>query len=332
MAAFQAGVEVESKIAEWMLPDAYRRGLHASAAEGTIGAAAAAAKLLGLGDEGVRRAIGIASSLSSAGIRANVGTQTKPLHFGRAAENGITAALLAERGLEANEAALDGRYGFLSVFSGGMFKEKLSEGFGRTYSIVDPGVSVKPYPSGILSHQSMDAMLELLERTNLNPVDVERVDFYAGSNILNPLSYRHANDHLEAKFCIPALLSMMILRRQAGKQEFTDAFVASEEMQEMQKHCRVHLDPEIEAAGFDRIRSRIEVTTRGGNRHVEIADERYRGSPEKPMTDGELEEKLRTATEGILSHEQQDALIAAAWNIDAAENSDSGNLVKLLPG
>lgn len=330
MTAFQAGFEVECKIAEWMLPDAYRRGLHASAAEGTLGAAATAAKLLGLDEDGVRRALGIAASLSSAGIRANVGTETKPLHFGRAAENGLTSALLARRGLDSGAAPLDGAYGFLGVFSGGWFEEKLAEGFGRTLSIVDPGVSVKPYPSGILSHQAMDAMLRLVEREDLTVEMAETLQFFAGSNILKPLGYRLAANHLEAKFCMPALLSMMLLNRRAGKQEFTDTFVASEPMQELQKRWEVTLDPEIEAQGFDRIRSRIEITTRDGRVLSEAADENYRGSPEQPMSDAELERKLRDATEGVLSATEQTGLIAAAWSIDSKEVTDVARVAPLL--
>jgi 2-methylcitrate dehydratase PrpD len=330
MTAFQAGFEVECKIAEWMLPDAYRRGLHASAAEGTIGAAVAAGRLLGLDESALRRAIGIATSLSSAGIRANVGTETKPLHFGRAAESGLTAALLAERGLGASNAALDGKYGFLGVFGGGHFPEKLAQGFGRTYSIVDPGVSIKPYPSGILSHQAMDAMLALVEREKLRPDEVSAVEFHAGSNILNPLAYRFARDHLEAKFCIPALLAMIILRRRGGKQEFTDAFVASKEMRDMQARITVHLDPKIEAMGFDKIRSHIELTTLDGRHFVQWADERYRGSPDHPMTNAELESKVYSATEGVLDHARQAALIAAAWSIDSEQTADSGALAELL--
>lgn len=331
MTAFQAGFEVQCKIAEWMLPDAYRRGLHASAAEGTIGAAVTAARLLNLDEDGTYRAIGIACSLSSAGIRANVGTETKPLHFGRAAENGLIAALLAKRGLECGPAPLDGKYGFLSVFSGGHFSEKLAEGFGNTYSIISPGVSVKPYPSGILSHQAMDAMLRLVERENIKASEIAEIDFYAGTNILNPLSYSFATDHLKAKFCIPALLSMIAIHRRAGKQEFTDEFVASAEMQNMQKLCKLHLDPDIEAQGFDKIRSRIVVVMQDGRRLTESADERYRGSPQWPISDTGLEDKLRASTDGILGAEQQDKLIASAYAIDASSTTDAGSLAKLLP-
>lgn len=330
MTAFQAGFEVECKIAEWMLPDAYRRGLHASAAEGTIGAAVTAARLLGLDEVRMRHAIGIAASRSSAGIRANVGTMTKPLHFGAAAEHGVTSALLAGRGMEANPAALDGAYGFLSVFSGGIFEEKLEEGFGRTLSIVEPGVAVKPYPSGILSHQSMDAMLALVREHDLTPEDVESVRFYAGSNILKPLSYSFAEDHLQAKFCMPALLAMIILRRQAGQTEFSDEFVASQPMRDLQRRIGTALDPAIEARGFDRIRSRIEVHTRDGRTLERWADERYRGSPDHPMTDTEMEEKFRICTYDILPPEQQEQLLEALWKIDGDERLDIGVIAQLL--
>jgi 2-methylcitrate dehydratase PrpD len=97
LTAFNAGFEIACKIAEAINPDHYMRGFHTSGTIGTFGAAASAAKLLGLGSEATARAIGIAASMA-AGIRANFGTMTKPLHVGRAAENGVTAALLAREG------------------------------------------------------------------------------------------------------------------------------------------------------------------------------------------------------------------------------------------
>jgi len=118
MLAFQTGFEVECKISEWMLPDHYRRGHHSSGTVGTFGACAAAAKLIGLKGEKLAHAIGIAASFA-AGVRCNFGTMTKPLHVGRAAENGITAALLAQRGFTADPDSLDGRWGFMQVLGGG---------------------------------------------------------------------------------------------------------------------------------------------------------------------------------------------------------------------
>jgi 2-methylcitrate dehydratase PrpD len=320
MVAFQAGFEVECKISEWMLPDHYLRGHHSSATVGTFGACAAAAKLIGLDSRQLAHALGIAASFA-AGIRCNFGTMTKPLHVGRAAENGVTAALLAARGYQADPAALDGRWGFLQVLGGGFTESKVAEGFGRTLSIVSPGVSIKPYPSGILTHQSMDAMLRLVTKHDVQPGDIEAITFNAGSNILNPIRYPIAANHLQAKFSMAALLAMIALYRRAGRMEFTDACILSDEMQDMQRRIRTQLDPEIEAMGFDLIRSRIEVRTKDGRDLVEWADERYRGGPQWPMTDEEVAQKFRDCTDGLLDPARQKIAIERALSMTELDDA-----------
>jgi 2-methylcitrate dehydratase PrpD len=327
MLAFLAGFEVECKISEWMLPEHYKRGFHSSGTVGTFGAAVAAAKLLGLTGEKLAWALGIAASMA-AGIRVNFGTMTKPLHVGRAAENGVTAALLAERGFTADPVALDGPWGFFSVHGGGASEDKTRDGFGKTWSIVQPGVSIKPYPSGILTHQSMDTMLRLVEEHDLAPEQVERIDFFAGGNILKPIRYPIAKNHLEAKFCMPALLAMIVLRRQAGRLEFSDAFVASDAMQAMQRRIRTELDPAIEAQGTDKIRSRIEVETRDGRKLVAWADERYRGGPDNPMSDADLEGKFRACTDGLLDDARQAEVIETVWRVETL--ADATRLAALI--
>ena len=163
MLAFLTGFEVECKISEWMLPQHYVKGMHSSGTVGTFGAYAAAAKLLGLNGDKLRSGFGIAASFA-AGIRCNFGTMTKPLHVGRAAENGVTAALLAARGFTADPDALDGPWGFYAVQGGGVSAEKISQGFGKVWTIVEPGVSIKPYPCGVLTHPTIDLMLQARHR------------------------------------------------------------------------------------------------------------------------------------------------------------------------
>jgi 2-methylcitrate dehydratase PrpD len=318
--AFVTGFEVESKISEWMLSDHYKRGLHSSGTVGTFGAVVAAAKLLGLTGAQLAHAIGIGASMA-AGIRCNFGTMTKPLHVGRASENGVTAALLAAQGFTADPESLDGPWGFMQVQGGGITASKPAEGFGRTWSILEPGVSIKPYPCGIVTHQSMDAMLKLVIEKNVDPTAVETIDFYAGSNILNPIRYAIANNHLQAKFSMAALLSMIVLRRRAGRQEFTDAFIQAPETQAMQHRIKTHLDPEIESKGMEIIRSRIEISLKDGSKLVEWANEKYRGGPAYPMSDKELEGKVAACTAGILSDQQRDELIRVAWEVDKLPNA-----------
>jgi 2-methylcitrate dehydratase PrpD len=321
MLAFQTGFEVECKISEWMKPRHYRRGHHTSGTVGTFGACATTIKLLGLTGSTAAHALGIAASFS-AGIRCNFGTMTKPLHVGRAAENGVTAALLAARGFTADPAALDGQWGFFEVMGEGLDAEKLVQGFGKMLTIAEPGISIKPYPSGILTHQSMDAMLALVLKHDLKPAEVEQIRFFAGKNVLEPIRYPLAQNHLQAKFSMPALLSMMVLCRRGSHHEFSDEFVASEAMQDMQKRTQVLSDPEIDARGYDKIRSRIEVNTKDGRTLVQWADERYRGGPDNPISDADLEAKFRMCAEGAISNAAQDRLLELARGIDGLEKID----------
>ncbi|SDP88564.1 2-methylcitrate dehydratase PrpD [Phyllobacterium sp. YR620] len=329
MLAFQVGFEVECKIAEWMKPRHYRRGHHTSGTVGTFGATAAAAKLLGLKGDALAHALGLAASFA-AGIRANFGTMTKPLHVGRACENGVTAALLAARGFEADPSVLDGQWGFFSVMGEGLDPDKAAAGFAAPLTIIEPGVSIKPYPSGILTHQSMDAMLKLVIDHDLKPEEVERIRFFAGKNIIEPIRYPIAQNHLQAKFSMPALLAMIILCRRASHHEFEDSFVAGEAMQDLQARTDVINDPAIDAAGYDRIRSRIEVVTKDGRTLVQEADERYRGGPSNPISDAGLDDKFRMCAEGVIDSEAQEELLALVRNMDAG--ADVGRCMELISG
>ena len=327
LTAFAAGFEVGCKVAEAINPDHYMRGFHTSGTIGTFAAAAAAAKMLGLDEEGVARTLGVAASMAS-GIRAGFGTMTKPLHVGRAAENGVTAALLLRHGLSANTEALDGRWGYLAIAGPGGEPALVVARFGAPHTMVSPGVSIKPYPSGVLTHPSMDAMLFLMRENGLTADDIESVTLRAGSNVLGPIRFRIARTELEGKFSFAFLLAAIILRGRAGKAEFTDEFVASQACQGMQARIETAFDPSIEAMGWDRIRSKIEVTTRDGRRIERWADENYRGSPHNPLSDAELEGKFRDCAEGLLSEERVKAVFSAVWAIEEME--DVGSLFELL--
>jgi 2-methylcitrate dehydratase PrpD len=327
MLAFLTGFEVECKISEWMLPQHYVRGMHSSGTVGTFGAYAAAAKLLSLKGDELRSGFGIAASFA-AGIRCNFGTMTKPLHVGRAAENGVTAALLAGRGFTADPDALDGPWGFYAVQGGGVSGEKTSQGFGKTWSIVEPGVSIKPYPCGVLTHPTIDLMLKLVIEHDIKPEDIDAVKVYAGTNILKPIRYPVAANHLQAKFSLPAALAMIALARKAGKREFSDEFVGSASMQAMQRRISTELDPEIEKMGFDKMRSRILIRLKDGRTVEGWADERYRGGPENPLSDADLEAKVRSCCDGVLDEKSQSILIETAWSV--AQLKDASKLMRII--
>ena len=184
--------------------------------------------------------------------------------------------------------------------------EKISQGFGKVWTIVEPGVSIKPYPCGVLTHPTIDLMLKLVTEHDVKPDDIEAVKVYAGTNILKPIRYPIAANHLQAKFSLPAALAMIALARKAGKREFSDEFVGSAPMQAMQRRISTELDAEIEKMGFDKMRSRIEIRLKDGRTVEGWADERYRGGPENPLSDADLEAKVRSCCEGILSESAND--------------------------
>jgi 2-methylcitrate dehydratase PrpD len=298
--AFLVGFEVECKIAEAIDPNHYQRGFHSTGTIGTFGAAASAARLMKLGAAQTSNTLGIAASMSS-GIRVNFGSMTKPLHAGRAAENGVTAADLAARGFTAAEEALDGEWGFFQVLGGGADVPRIVPTLGKPFSIVEPGVSFKPYPCGSLGHPTMDAMLKLVTEHDVKPEQVARVRVRAGSNILNPLRYKTAKTELEAKFCLPFMMTSLLLRRKAGIREFTDEFVSSALVQAMMPRVETVFDQAIEARGFDKMRSIVEVDLMDGRKLSQPSDERYRGSPENPFTRADLHAKFSDCASLVLS-------------------------------
>jgi 2-methylcitrate dehydratase PrpD len=297
--AFLTGFEVECKMAEAIDPSHYQRGFHSTGTLGTFAAVASAAKLMKLTPAQITHALGIAASTSS-GIRVNFGSMTKPLHAGRAAENGIVAAELAARGFTAGDDPLDGEWGYFQVLGGGADVPRIVPALGQPFSIVSPGVSFKPYPCGSLGHPTMDAMLKVVTDHDVKADQIARIRVRAGSNILNPLRYQTAKTELEAKFCLPFMMASIALRRRAGIREFTDEFVSSTAVQAMMAKVDTIFDPQIEARGFDRMRSVVDVELTGGRTFTEASDERYRGGPEKPFTRADLHEKFTDCASLVL--------------------------------
>ena len=318
--SFNAGFEVECKIAEAINPDHYARGFHTSGTIGTFGSAVAAAKILDFDHKQIAMTIGIASSMAS-GIRANFGTMTKPLHVGRSSENGVIAAMLVKDGFTADQTALDGKWGYISIAGPGGNPELVVNKFGRPLTLESPGISIKPYPCGVLTHPSMDALGFLMKEQGINSKDIKEIKLFAAKNILGPIRYKHANTELEGKFCMNFLLAAIAIAGKAGKSEFTDDFVRRKDVQDMQVKVTTINDIEIENMGFDRIRSRVEVITNDNKSFTKWADENYRGSPHNPLSDKEIEMKFRDASEGLLTENQIRNTMEKIWNIEKLEDT-----------
>ena len=174
----------------------------------------------------------------------------------------------------------------------------------------------------------MDAMRKLVTEHDVQPDQIRSIRLRAGSNILNPLRYPIAHSELEAKFCPAFMLSSIAIRRKAGIHEFTDEFVRSGPVQRMMTKVQTVLDPAIEARGFEKIRSVVEVDLEDGRHLIEEADERYRGGPDRPFTRAELHEKFTECSELVLSPA---AIVETLQLLEALEEvSDLRSLVRVL--
>jgi 2-methylcitrate dehydratase PrpD len=327
MLAYQVGVEVECKVAEAIAPRHYQTGFHSTATCGSIGAAAGAAKLLGLDREATRRAISIGAT-QAGGLRENFGTMTKPFHAGRAAENGVVAAEIAALGFTASLNGLEADRGFFRAAGGGYDANAIDGKLGEPWTFHFPGVSIKPHPSGSLTHPGMGAMLELIRKHDVKASQVKRVSVGTNHNMPNALIHHQPKNELQAKFSMEFCMAILLLERRGGLQEYTDDVVNRADVQEMIKRVDFGVHPEAEAAGFDKMTTIIAVELADG-RVLKTQADFGKGSPANPMTDDELSDKFREcAAWGGLDAARIEEVLKILWKIE--ELKDVNDLTKLL--
>jgi len=332
MLAYQIGVEVECKVAEAIAPRHYQHGFHSTATCGAIGSAAASAKLLGLDREQTRRALAIAAS-QAAGLRENFGTMTKPFHAGRAAESGVVAAELAALGFTASPIALEADRGFFRAAGGGYDPAAIEGRLGRPWTFASPGVSIKPHPSGSLTHPGMAVMLDLIRRHDLRAEHVHRVAVGTNHNMPNALIHHRPTNALQAKFSMEFCMAILLLERKAGLEQYTDAVVNRPDVQALVRRVEFGMHPQAEAAGFDKMTTIVEVELDDGTLVTGAADF-GKGSPVNPMSDDELAEKfLQCARWGRLDDVSSRRLLDALWRIDGlADVRELTAMLRRAPG
>jgi len=324
--AYIVGVEVECRLADAINPRHYQSGFHSTATLGGLGAVMAVGKLLRLNKRLLVHALGIAASMAS-GLRENFGTMTKPLHAGRAAENGVTAALLAQSGFSAATNILEARRGFYNAMAGGHDESKIAGRLGRPYFMQEPGISIKPYPSGSLSHPAQDLILDLVQKHDLHDKDIQSIDVGTNSNVPNALIYPMPKNALEAKFSIPFCMAIAVLERKAGIAQFVDRKVRQRRVVDMMRRVTLSVDNELEALGYDRVRSRIRIKLNNG-RMIEGRCDVARGHPEKPLSWAELSEKFRDCASLVLPAKNAEKVIDLVARL--AQLGNLGMLMRTL--
>jgi 2-methylcitrate dehydratase PrpD len=327
MLAYQVGVEVECKVAEAIMPRHYQHGFHSTATCGSIGAAAGAARLLGLDRDAMRRAISIGAT-QAGGLRENFGTMTKPFHAGRAAENGMVAAEIAALGFSASPNGLEADRGFFRAAGGGYAPEMIEGKLAHPWTFAAPGVSIKPHPSGSLTHPGMAVMLNLIREHDIRATEVKRVTVGTNHNMPNALIHHRPKNELQAKFSMEFCMAILLIERRGGLEEFTDEVVNRPDVQAMIAKVDFGVNAEAEASGFDKMTTIVEIQLADGRKVSGRADF-GKGSPANPMTDAELSDKFRQcAAWGRVPHSRAERILEMLWRIESL--ADVNELTRLL--
>ena len=291
LVAYHAGVEVECKIAEAISPRHYEDGFHSTGTCGVFGGTSACAKLKGLDVVHTSRAFGVAAS-HAAGLRENFGTMMKPFQAGHATESGVVAADFAAIGWTAAEQILEAQRGFFHAYGGTYDPSAIVDRLGNPWTLQKPGVSIKPFPSGSLTHPGMTELLRLIHENSIRAADVERVDVGANRNMESTLLHHHPKTGLQAKFSMEFCLAILLLDGKADQTKYTDAVANRDDVQKMVERVHFYVDPEAEKAGYDKMTTILKITLKDG-RTISGRSAFGKGSPINPMSYDEVAEKFR---------------------------------------
>jgi 2-methylcitrate dehydratase PrpD len=316
--AFVLGVEIECRLGNSVSPHHYARGWHITATCGVFGAAAASARLIGLDAASTAHAIGIAGS-QSAGIAESLATAAKNVGIGNSARNGLLAALLAELGYMAAPRAIEGAQGWARATGDEPKLDKLLAGLGESWEIARN--AYKPYPCGIELHAVIDACFELRSKYPLAAADIVAVTV-AGHPLLLARADRPVANERDAKISIHHSVAAVFMFGAAGVREYSDAVVMDPAVVAFRERVRAEIDGTL-AVGA----ARVGVQTTGGQ-VFSAKVMRARGSLDLPMTDAQIEQKVRDLASIGCPACDADRLIGAVWELDRA--ADVRPLLRLV--
>ncbi len=306
LTAFVLGVEVECRIGNSVSPGHYARGWHITSTCGIFGAAAATAKLLGLSEEQITHAIGIAAS-QSAGIVENLPSAAKNVSVGNAARSGLFSALLAQGGYAAAARAIEGPLGWARAMGDQPDLAKLTGGLGKSWEISKN--TYKPYPAGIVFHAVIDACLKLRGQLAGSADDIESVTVQ-GSQLLLDRGDRAVANVRDARVSIHHSAACGLLLGAAGVREFSEAVVFEPAVVHFREKVRAQLD-----AGLPDGAAQVTVRTRSGKTLGETVMS-ARGSLADPLSDADIENKLRECIQTDGNSSDPSKIIDAVWRLE----------------
>ena len=327
LTAFVAACEIVSRVGMAAGNSLEKRGFHAPGLTGTFGAAVAAGRLLGLDEKKMVHALGIAGSYSGGLLEFSCcqeGAMIKRLHLGKAAEGGVTAALLAQRGFAGPESVLEGKFGFCRAFSDSPNLSLLTHRLGRDFEALN--ICIKRYPCHINAHAPIEGLQKLKEQHGFTPADVKEIVVAGVEKLVTHHRIYQPKDLMMAQYSVPFCVALSLYYDLRDPESFDEERIGDKRILAMARLVRLKVDAEIEKKGWDRA-ARVTVRLKNGRRHTALVIH-FRGTRQNPLTPSELEDKARRLTRSLLTSQRLEQLMDAVNRLE--ELTDISSLSPLL--
>lgn len=299
------GVEVECRIGNAVYPAHYDVGWHITGTAGVFGAAAACGRLLNLDTQKMCWALGTAAT-QAAGLREMFGSMCKPLHVGRAAQNGLAAALLAAEGFTSSEQSIEAPRGFANVLSTRFDSREIVNGLGEHYEILLN--TYKPFPCGIVIHPTIDACLQLKRDQGLSAADIQNVELRVHPLVLELTGKKTPRSGLEAKFSVYHSAAVALVRGRAGMAEYSDEAAGDPQVISVRDRVSAIADDSIHEA------KAVAIARLNDGRELRKVVEFAVGSLERPLSDDAIERKVHDLSDEILGAQKVEQMIRTCRN------------------
>jgi 2-methylcitrate dehydratase PrpD len=296
--AIGVGYEAAIRVALGVGPSHYRFW-HTTATCGTFGAAAGAARLLGLDEEQTISAYGSAGT-QAAGLWEFLtnNAMSKQLHPGKAALNGLLSALLAQKGFTGARKILDGEKGFFQATSSHSDAAKCLANLGKEFFFERN--SLKYHASCGHTHSAIDAVLQATQGMALRPEEIDSVSVSVYQGALDLLAPIQPTTPYFAKFNLPFCVASALKFGHANLADFSTDRIRDSEMERMIQKIRIQADPELSAMYPRKWPARVEIIKRSGER-LTGAVAYPKGDPENPLSASEVAGKFKSLTRGLIA-------------------------------
>jgi len=327
LTAYILGLEIEGKLALHADFKLMQARLNHQTWYGSMGAAAACAKLLRLDVAKTRMALGIAGNFAC-GLSANHGKMAGAMAAGNACRNGVIAALMAQAGVTANADIIEAKNGFYDTLVGpGHYDaERMADDLGNPFYIESPGIGLKKYPSCYHTHRALDGVFQLIGEHRLSDKDIAEVDVGTSERAMRVLAFTEPATPYQAKFSMPYCIAAAVVDHQVTLETFTDHKFEDRGIVETRK--KVHLSfpdvpiwPGLADVGPDTefVGNPVTIRTTDGRSYSARVDI-PRGDPALPLTDDELLEKYRDCAREQLSQDAIERSVGLVRGLEKVAN------------